>query len=241
MSVGQVLSCAALAAVLCAAPARAAEPPLEFQVRLAHLIGASRGTLVFGDEGVEYRTTDKQDGRRWSYEQIKQVQVQSPTLVVVRTYEDRGWTRFWIDRSFEFRIEKGSVTPELSTFLLARIPRPVVTAVMPPLAGTLQYRVPVKHVRGRRGSEGELLLYSDALVYRSPQQDASRYWRFTDLASALVLDPYRVEVTAYEGGAGATRPFLFQLKANLPSGFFDALWAAVNPAAPLRGGQTLMP
>jgi hypothetical protein len=186
---------------------------------------------VFTDEGVEYKTTDEKDARRWAYEQVKQVQVQSPTLIAVRTYEDQGWTRLWADRTFEFEIEKGVVTPELSAFLLAKIPRPVVTAVLPPLAGTARYRVPVKHVRGRRGDEGELLLYSDALVYQSPQPDASRYWRFGDLASALPLDRYRLVVTVYEGGAGEIRPFLFQLKADLPSGFCDTLWMRINGPA----------
>jgi hypothetical protein len=234
MSAKRFLSCATLIAVFCATPIWAAPPPLEFVVKRPHLFGASHGTLVFTDEGVQYRTTDAKDARRWTYEQIKQVQVQSPTLVAVRTYEDQGWTKLWADRSFGFEVEKGVVTPELLTFLLARTPRPVVTAVLPSRAGTPEFRVPVKHVRGRRGDEGELLLYNDALVYQSPRSDASRYWRFGDLASVLSLDRFRFEVTAYEGGAGETRPFLFQLKSDLPPGFYDSLWSAVNMRAPLR-------
>jgi hypothetical protein len=231
MSARQFLSCAALLAVSWTIPARVAGQPLEFAVKRAHLIGASHGMLVFSGEGIEYKTTDGTDARRWTYEQIKQVQVQSPTRISVRTYEDQGWTRFWADRTFEFEIEKGAVTPELSTFLLARVSRPVVTAVLPASAGTPQFRAAVKHVRGRRGSDGELLLYSDALVYQSPQPDASRYWRFADLASALPLDRFRLVVTAYEGGAGETRPFLFQLKTDLPAGFCDTLWMRINASA----------
>lgn len=107
-----------------------------------------------------------------------------------------------------------------------------MTAVLPELPGAPRFRVPVKHVRGRKGSHKELLLYPDALVFQSGQPGASRYWRFGDLASVLRLDRYRVEVTAYEGGGGDVRPFLFQLKIDLPPGFYDALWSAVNtPAA----------
>jgi len=236
MSARRLLSCAALIALSWATPTRAAAPPLEVPVTLPHFFGASHGTLVFTDEGVEYRTTDEKDARRWSYEQIKQVQVQSPVRIAIRTYEDRGWTRLWADRTVEFDIEKDRITPELSAFLLANIPRPVVTAVLPPLAGTARYQVLVKHVRGRRGSEGELLLYDNALVYRSPKPDASRYWRFTDLASVYAPDRYRLDVITYEGGGGDTRPFTFQLKTDLPAGFYDTLWSAINPLTPLRGG-----
>ena len=235
MSAKQILSFAAFVALSWVAPAVAAGQPLEFMVKKPHLLGASRGTLVFSDEGVEYKTTDSKDARRWGYDQVKQVQVQSPARVVIRTYEDRGWTRLWADRDVQFELEKGTVTPALVTFLLAKIPRPVVTAVLPELPGAPRFHVPVKHVRGRRGSDGELLLFQNALVYQSPQAGASRYWRFGDLASVLTLDRYRLEVIAYEGGGGDTRSFLFQLKTDLPPGFYDALWAALNAPPPPRG------
>lgn len=234
MSATRILSCATLVALSWVSPAVAADQALELAVKNPHMVGASHGTLVFGDQGVQYRTTDKKDARSWSYEDIKQVQILSPTRVVVRTYEDQGWTKMWVDRAYEFQITKGTVTPALVTFLLAKIARPVVTAVLPALDATLRLRVPVKHVRGRRGSNGALLLYSDALVYQSTQPDASRYWRFGDLASILTLDRYRLEVVAYEGGAGETRPFLFQLKTDLPPGLYDALWSALNPPPSLR-------
>jgi hypothetical protein len=235
MSARALLSCAAVVAICWAAVAEAAEPPFELAARKPHVFGSSRGTLVFGDEGVEYKTAHAKDARRWSYDEIQQVQILSPRRVVLQTYEDHGWTRLWSSRTFDFQIEKGAVTPDLATFLIGRISRPVLTAVLPPLAGTPGFRVLVKHVRERRGSEGELLLYRDALVYSSPQSGASRYWRFGDLVSVLPLDRYRIEVTAYEIGAGDTRSFVFQLKRDPPPGFADALWAAVNPAAPLRG------
>ena len=237
MSAKQTLSCATLVALSWVSPVVATSQTLELAVKKPHIVGASHGTLVFSDQGVEYRTADKKDARRWIYEDIKQVQVLSPTRITVRTYEDQGWTKMWADRTFEFEIQKGAVTPALATFLLAKIPRPVVTAVLPALAATPRFRVPVKHVRGRRGSNGDLLLYSDALVYQSTQAGASRYWRFGDLASVLALDRYRLEVVAHEGGAGDTRSFLFQLKTDLPPGFYDALWSALNaPRAPDAGG-----
>jgi hypothetical protein len=234
MSIKQLILGATLATVTAGGPVWAATSPLELPVRTGHMRHGSRGTLAFGDQGVEYKTTKKDAGRRWTFEQIKQIQVLSPTRIVVRTYEDHGWTRLWTDRTVEFELERGVVGPELPAFLLAKIPRPVVTAVLPPLAGTPRFRVPVKHVRGRRGSDGDLVLYDDALVYESHQKGASRYWRSADLASVYAPDRFRLDVLTYEGGGGDTRPFTFQLKTDLPPGFYDTLWAFLNAPAPLR-------
>jgi hypothetical protein len=237
MSARHLLAVSAVITLLRVTPAAAADQPMEFPVRLTHWFGASHGTLVFSDEGVEYRTPDKDHAQRWTYEQIKQVQILSPTRIAVRTYEDQGWTHFWADRTNAFDVERGTITPELPAFLLGHVLRPVVTSVLPGTAGPPLQRVPVKHVRGRRGDEGELLLYGDALAYESPQAKASRYWRFGDLASVLLLDRFRLEVLAYEGGAGETRSFLFQLKSDLPPGFYDTLWSALNPLTQFRGGM----
>jgi len=237
MSPREILSCAALVALSWVSPAWAAGQPLEFAVKKPHLIGASHGTLVFSDQGVEYKTTDGKDARRWSYEQIKQIQVLSPTRVAIRTYEDQGWSKGWADRDFRFEVTQDRVTPDLVAFLLAKNPRAIVTAVLPPTSEQPLYRIPVKHVRVRHGSNGDLLLFRDRLVYQADRLDASRSWRFGDVASVLALDRYRLEVTTYEGGGGDTRPFTFQLKTDLPRGFYDTLWAAVNPPAPLTSGN----
>jgi len=213
-------------------PVRAAAPPFEFAVKKDHLFGASRGTLVFDVEKVEYRTTDRRDARQWSYLQIKQVQVRSPRRIHVLTYEDQGWLKLGADRTFEFELTQGTVSPDFVAFLLERMDRPVVTAVMPPLAEHPQFRIPVKHQRRGRGSEGMLLLYPDRLVYLTEREGEARHWRFADLFSVLRLDRDRLEVRAYEGGSGATRPFVFELKVALPSSAYDTLWRHVNRPGP---------
>ena len=138
------------------------------------------------------------------------------------------------DRTFEFEVVKEAVTPALVTLLLANSPRPIFTTVLPALREPPRFRAPAKHAKGRHGTHGELQLYSDALVYQSSEPRASRYWRFGDLTSVLMLDRYRLDIVAYEGGVGETQSYLFQLKADLPPGFYDALWSALNAPPPLR-------
>ena len=209
----------------------AAGPPFELSVKRDRLFGGSTGTLVFTAEGIEYRTTNKDDARRWVYDEVKQVQILSPTRIAVLTYEDQGRLKLGADRTFRFEVVQGAVSSELVTFLLERVARPIVTAVMPHYGGEPLFRVRVKHQRQGRGSEGTLVMYDGQLLYLTEREDDSRYWRFGDIYSVLQLGRYRLQVTVYEGGSGETRPFVFELKSDLPEGFYDALWARVNPPA----------
>ena len=211
--------------------AAAAGPPFELSVKRDRLFGASDGTLVFTADGIEYRTTDDDDARQWAYDDVKQVQILSPTRIDILTYEDRGGLRFGVDRTFHFMVVGEPVSSELVTFLLERVDRPLVTAVMPQYSGDVLFRVRAKHQRQGRGNDGTLVLYDRQLLYLSEQEEASRYWRFGDVFSVLKLDRYRLQITAYEGGSGNTRTFVFELKSDLPDGFYDALWARVNPPA----------
>ncbi len=208
--------------------AAAAGPPFELSVKKDHVWGASRGTLVVGQDGIEYRTTDKDDVRSWAYEDIKQIQILSPTRIKVLTYEDQGKLRLGADRAFQFELVGGTVSSELVTFLLDRTGRSVVTVVMPRIEGEPLFRANVKHQRQGRGSEGALVLYDTQLLYLTERAGESRHWRFADVYSVLRLDRYRLEIRAYEGGSDDTRSFVFELKSDLPDGFYDALWARVN-------------
>lgn len=224
----KLLTMVALATAMSAAPA-VAQGPYELTVKADHFIGASRGTLVFDRNGLEYRTTDRDDARKWRYDDIKQLQVLGPRHVQILTFEDQGRLKFGKDRTFDLEVVSGAVTPEIVTFLLTRIDRSIVTAVMPTDCGCEPLaRIPVKHER-RRGSEGVLLVYADHLAYLTEGPEASRYWRYRDVASVMKLDPYRLIVSAYEGGAGRTRPFVFDLKRELPDDVYAALWARINP------------
>lgn len=212
-----------------ASAAAAAGPPFELPVKRDGLFGGSRGKLVFAMDRIEYQTTDKDDTRRWAYDQVKQLQILSPTQIVVLTYEDQGFLRLGADRKFDFRVIDGAVSAELVRFLLDRVERPIVTAVMPPFRGERLFSTLVKHQRQGRGSEGVLVMYDKQLLYLTEEEDDSRYWRFGDIYSVHKLDRYRLQLTVYEGGSGDTRAFVFELKSDLPEEFYDALWARVNP------------
>ena len=93
------------------------------------MLGSSSGTLRITTTGIEYDTTDKTDARRWIYIDIRQLQIPSPKRITVLTYEDQGWLKFGADRSFDFELREGSISPEIIAFILAHTDRTVVTAV----------------------------------------------------------------------------------------------------------------
>ncbi|MBI2828878.1 MAG: trypsin-like peptidase domain-containing protein, partial [Acidobacteria bacterium] len=224
-----IIITAAVMALASASWAGAAGPPFELTVKKDQFVGSSQGMLRFTEDSVQYDTTETKDRRTWVYGDIKQLQVLSPTRIAVLTYEDQGRLKVGADRTFTFDVVGGSVSPELVAFLLSRIEHPLVTAVMPPGAGPVLFRVPVKHQRSGRGSEGTLVMYENHLAYLTERETDARFWRFSDIFAVLPLDRFRLQVQAYEGGSGNTRTFVFELKSALPSQFYDALWARVNP------------
>lgn len=216
----------------------AADPSFSLAVKRSHTFGSSSGTLRITPNGIQYDTPDKNDARRWDYPDIRQVQIQSPKRIALLTYEDQGWLKFGADRTFDFELREGRIGPEMIAFVLAHTDRSVVTAVLPPTSKSPLFQLPVKHERAGRGSDGVLLMYEDALVYGTERATETRYWRFSDLFAVLPLNRDRLQILAYEGGAGELRPFTFQLKAALSDEFVRALWERVNPAAPFAAAAS---
>lgn len=210
-----------------AGPAGVSGPPFELAVRQDHFFGSTRGTLVVGPGGIEFKTTNPKESHRWEYRALRQVRVLSTTRIVVDTYEEPGGLRLGADRSYAFKVTAGAIPADLVEFLLGRLERPTVTAVMPPLPSTALFEVPV-HARAGRGSDGRLVLYDDGVAYLTERDGEARYWRFRDVFAVLKLDRYRVQVLAYEGGPGETRPFTFELTSELPQAMYDAIWQRVN-------------
>jgi hypothetical protein len=209
-----------------AGAAAAGDPPFELAASRNRLFGDTRGTLVVAEDGIAFRTPSVKNARHWRYADLKQVRILSQTRLQVATYEDRGRLHLGSHRSYDFRVT--AIPPELVAYLLARIERPIVTAVMPPLADTPRFLAPVTRARTGRGSDGTLRLYDGGLAYATDRDGEARFWRFRDIFAVLALDAFRLQVLAYEGGSGETRAFTFDLKEPLPDGMYDALWQQVN-------------
>lgn len=228
-------------AVLAVTGTSALAQPFELSVKKDQFFGASEGTLVFGAEGVAYDTVDADDARQWAYDDLKQVQILSPTRITIKTYEDQGWIKFGADRTFEFEITEGDVPSDLVVFLWNRADGSLVTAILPPAEASPLLAVPVKLRQRLRGSHGVLQLHEDRLSYVTDRTGHTRAWRSGDLRMVYQPDRHRLNIDAYEGGGDHTRTFSFDLKEPLPAGFLDMVWEWVHTPSmsrrPDRGGS----
>jgi hypothetical protein len=202
----------------------------EFTVRHQHMLKDCHGTLRISGEGVEYLTAQGKDSRFWKFEEIRTLEVKSPTEIVVVTYEDQ---KRWIgkDKVFEFTLLDNKATPDLSAFLLSRVKRPMEVAVLPE-QGVPKFELPVKHLHTISGTTGVLKVYPDKVVYETARQGDSRYWRLSDIERFSQPDRFRFQIVSYVPMAGGpTEVYNFQLMEDLPEGLHDYLWVRLHPSS----------
>ncbi len=231
-------------ALVLAEPALA--QPFEFSVKHRHVLRHCRGTLIIGPETIQYRTSRKKDARIWRYADIKRIEIRSPRVIHIVTYETQG-TVWSTTRRFEFKLLDGEITAAVSDFLLRRVTRPLVLSVLPTIERQPTFVIPAKHRHRRGGCEGLLKVYPDALVFESQNPRHTRYWRYQDIQQIGRFGPYRFEVATYEHQMGGPdRVFHFELKERLDDPIYDYLWVRVNrtkyypyePEEPIRATPT---
>ena len=117
----------------------------EFPVEHDHAWRSCRGALVITPERIEYKTESKEHARAWTYSELKQIKVVSPTALELTSYEDQR-LMLGRDRVFAFKLLEGEITPEISMLLMERATRPLVTSVPPTSEGEPRFSAPVKHL-----------------------------------------------------------------------------------------------
>ena len=223
------LIAACLGAVLVTAAIADAQP-YALDAREDGTIGSRPGTLRVGTDGVAFEAKDPKNSRRWNLDDVRQLRIESSRRLVIETYRSRGWRHAGHSRTFQYATTS-PIPRELVAFLLARLTRPLVTAVLPPRATPASLSVLVTH----EGTDtaGALVLYDDGLAFETARDGYARFWRFADLDAVLRQDRYRLHLAAYEGTREHVRPFLFTLKEDLPPGFYDQVWRRLNGRSPL--------
>lgn len=228
-----------IALTLLFAAVPAAAQSYEFTVEHEHTLRSCRGALAITPERIEYKTENKEHARAWTYAELKQIKIVSPTALELTSYEDQR-LMLGRDRVFAFKLLEGEITPEISALLMERATRPLVTSVLPTSDGEPRFATPVKHLHTTGGCAGTLKIYPDRVVFEAAgKPEHSRFWRYADIQSFSQPTRYRFEVTSFEGQlGGAGRSFNFQLKQELLAAAYDYVWARVYPSR-LRRGENL--
>ncbi len=212
-----------------AAPAWAQN--FEYAVRHGHTLKDCRGKLTIKPEGVEFSAQKAKDSRKWKFEEIRTIEVKSPSEISLVTYEDqKRW--FGKDKVFEFTLLDKKATPELSTFLLSHVKEPMELAVVPEEGSKPTFQMAVKHLHTVVGAMGELQIFTDRIVFKSSKVGDSRFWRLADIERVSQPDRFRFQIVSYAPKAGGpTEVYNFQLLDDLPEGVLDYLWVRFHPSS----------
>ena len=211
---------------LIAASALAADATVE--VRHDHLRGAGTGRLTATEETLAFveETGKKEHSWRLKWDDIQQLWI-GKREVRVTTYADSGW-RLGADREYKLDAAGTSTFEPLYAISKARLDQRLVAAVADEPVDPL-WQVPVKLKKGLGGSEGDLLVGADAIVYRSPEKNESRTWRMSDIENVSTSGPFDLTITTFEQG----KSYTFQLKRRLDEQRYQALWRRLNESKQL--------
>jgi hypothetical protein len=195
-----------------------------FEVRHRHLHGGAAGTLRVTSEAIIFTETGKHEdhSRTWRFADVHQLTLSDTTLRIL-TYEDDP-KQFGRDRRFLFDQAPQGMAAQLYPLLLNRMDQRFVAALAhSPSDAT--WRVAAKLLRGTGGSQGEIAVSSDAVVYRTDSPEQSRTWRLSDIDSISSGGPFDLTITTLEDSG---RDFRFQLKRAITEREYDSLWRAVQ-------------
>lgn len=213
-----------------------AAEPVTFQVRHRHLRHGTEGVLRVSDDGIAFVEGGKHQAhsRQWRFEDIEQLTL-SRDLLRILTYEDSHW-RFGHDREFVFDRLPEDLASELYPTLSRRLDQRFVAALAD---GQVKrsWEVSAKLLHRTGGSQGNIIVGPDRVVYVTDSPEESRTWRIKDIDLVSSSGPFDLTITTFErSGANYAghKDFHFELKRSLAEAEYNDLWRLVNQAKGLQ-------
>ncbi len=183
------------------------------------------GVIEITDEGIAYKSVDKDESRVWRYPDIQYFDRIGRKEFVILTYQDQR-VMLGRDRQYHFVITDGELSDSTFQTISQRLGKPVTNRVVPDGLGS-ESTIPVKHVHTLGGCEGELKFTRDAIYYVTAHEEDGRQWLLDrDLQSVWSADRYQLEIYAYDNNRrefSRTRNYRFDLKEPLDPEFYRQL------------------
>lgn len=169
-----------------------------------------QGTLSIDDQGVRFESKGGHS-QKWSFLDIQSLLV-APHRLELETYARRSMHRPGEQR-YEFKFSQ-SIPAEVAARLANGVKRPSQNAV-PNSESSEITSVPVHHKTFRGGTNGILRFRQDGIDYITVSGEDSRSWRWSDLETLSLSDPYHLLVFGYRD------TYTFDLKKPLARAVFD--------------------
>lgn len=170
------------------------------------------GTLVFDDQGAEFRSA--KFNQRWEYVEIHSFDLSGQDLTIV-SYQNRPWHEPG-ERRFHFTWTD-PILPEIAAQIAERVGKPILNAV-PLISVASLAEIPAHHRVWSGGSNGTLRLRDSGVDYVTKDGRDSRTWRWADIRTIANPNPYELRVEAYR------EVFEFDLKQPLARTVFEQMW-----------------
>ena len=229
--------------ILCCSSSLFAGGPGVFEVRHRHPHNGATGVLRVAADRITFEEsgTHKAHSRQWRIEDIEQLTL-SPAMLRILTYEDQGW-KLAKDREFVFDNLPEDLAATLYPMFSSRLDQRFVAALSDSQVTTL-WEMPAKLLGRPGGSQGDILIGTDHIVFRTEAREQSRTWRIKDIDMISSSGPFDLTITTFElAGANYAghKDFHFALKRPLAEGEYNDLWRNVNQAKGLQILNTSIP
>ncbi|MGH9375154.1 MAG: hypothetical protein ACRD1J_03200, partial [Terriglobia bacterium] len=151
---------------------------------------------------------------RWPFTQVQTFHVTQRELSLT-TYSNRGW-RLPGEKTFHFRLRR-AVPPAVAAALAERAGKPSKNGDPDPRIPSFA-DIPARHPTRFGGTNGALRFRDGGIDYITSGQRGSRSWRWQDIQTIALPDPYHFRVGGYR------ETFDFELKQPMSRALFDHLW-----------------
>jgi hypothetical protein len=203
----------------------------EYSVKHHHILYDCQGSLKITSDGVEFIASKSKDSRKWKFNEIRALEIKSPSKIEILTYEDQKLFA-GKDKIFEFTLIAKKADASLTTFLLNHVDRPMLLSLIPPIDEKPAFELQVKHLHTVTGTQGMLRIYNDTIVYSTVTEGDSRFWRLRDIERFSQPDRYRLQIVSFlPQTGGPAENYNFQLFDDAPKELYDYLWTRLHPSS----------
>jgi len=191
------------------------------KARLRHRLTSTHGDLVVDGQGIEFRPA-KGSALRWSFVEIRTIDLASPAHLSLTSYSNRHW--HWPgDKEFRFELNT-PMPPTVAAALVGKVGKPAVDGDPDSRAQSFA-SIPARHRTRTGGTNGVLHFREDGIDYVVTGAGGGRSWRWADIQTIANPDPYHFRVGGY------LETFDFELKQPMTGDLFDRLWDSVYARA----------
>jgi hypothetical protein len=178
---------------------------------------AGKHTVTADDAGVTL------DRSQWTYSDIRRLTL-SPVRIALLTYTGHKWHA--VDD-----LPDGAAA-RLYPLLRAHMDQRFIPELPDPDVQPL-WRMPAKLERGWKGANGTLIVGADRIVFDTAERDASRTWRYADIANISHSGLFDLSLATQLG-----TEVRFSLKEPLTEERFHALWLRLEEVNGLQPYQS---